>query len=188
MISLWYASRATGMLALVLLTGTVVLGTLTAGRVSSTTWPRFAVAALHRNLSLLTLTFVAVHVATAVVDGYAGIAWLDTVIPFVSVYHPFWLGLGATAFDLLLALVVSSLLRTRISPRLWRAVHWAAYACWPVALVHGFGIGAGDTRSGWGLAVVLLCLAAVAVAVLMRVRTTHPDTRARRRSAERTRT
>lgn len=188
MISLWYASRAAGMLALVLLTGTVVLGALTGGRASSTTWPRFAVAALHRNLSLLTLTFVAVHVATAVIDGYAGIAWLDTVIPFVSVYHPFWLGLGAAAFDLLLALVVSSLLRPRINARLWRAVHWAAYACWPVALLHGIGIGAGDTQSGWGLGVVVACLAAAVGAVLWRVNTTHPDTGARRRYAERTRT
>jgi len=178
-IGLWYVSRAAGLLALVLLTGTVVLGALTGGRASSAAWPRFAVAALHRNLSLLTITFVAVHVVTAVVDGYAGIAWLDTVLPFVSVYHPFWLGLGAAAFDLLLALVVTSLLRTRISPRLWRAVHWAAYACWPVALLHGFGIGAGDTQSGWGLVVVLACLAAAIGAVLWRVGTSHPDTQAR---------
>jgi DMSO/TMAO reductase YedYZ heme-binding membrane subunit len=184
MISLWYASRAAGLLALVLLTGTVVLGALTGGRASSATWPRFTVAALHRNLSLLTLTFVAAHVVTAVIDGYAGIAWLDTVLPFVSVYHPFWLGLGAAAFDLLLALVATSLLRTRMNPRVWRAVHWAAYACWPVALVHGFGIGAGDTQSGWGLAVVIACLAAVAAAVLWRVSTTDPDTQARRRSPE----
>jgi len=84
-----------------------------------------------------------------------------------SVYHPFWLGLGAAAFGLLLALLATSLLRTRISPRLWRAVHWAAYACWPIALVRGFGIGAGDTRSGWGLA-------AAVGAVLWRVGTTIP--------------
>ncbi|HEY0451567.1 ferric reductase-like transmembrane domain-containing protein [Actinophytocola sp.] len=187
MTSLWYASRAAGLLALVLITGTVVLGALTGGRASSAGWPRFAVAALHRNLALLTITFVVVHVATAVIDGYAGIAWLDTVLPFVSVYHPFWLGLGAAAFDLLLALVVTSLLRSRVNPRLWRAVHWAAYACWPVALVHGFGIGAGDTRTGWGLAVVLGCLAAGTGAVLWRLSTSHPDSVARQQYAGRAR-
>jgi NADH:ubiquinone oxidoreductase subunit F (NADH-binding) len=122
MIALWYVSRATGMLALLLLTGTVVLGTLTGGRATFAGLPRFAVAALHRNLSLLTLAFLVVHVATAVIDDYAGIGWLDTVLPFVSVYHPFWLGLGAVAFDLLLALAGTSLLRTRIPPRAWRAV------------------------------------------------------------------
>jgi predicted ferric reductase len=175
MISLWYASRATGLLALILLTGTVVLGVLTGGRVSSNGWPRFAVAALHRNLSLLTLAFVAVHVVTAVVDGYVGIAWLDAVLPFVSVYQPFWLGLGAAAFDLLLALLVSSLLRSRVDPRLWRALHWAAYACWPVALVHAYGMGAGD----WSLAVVLACLGAGGVAVVWRVGSAQPAQPAR---------
>jgi DMSO/TMAO reductase YedYZ heme-binding membrane subunit len=168
------------MLTLLLLTGTVVLGALTGGRAVSAGWPRFAIAALHRNLSLLTLAFVAVHVATAVIDGYAGIAWVDAVLPFVSVYHPFWLGLGAAAFDLLLALLVTSLLRTRIPLRFWRLVHWAAYVCWPVALLHGFGIGRADTQSGWGIAVVLGCVAAVAVAVMWRASTTHPDTEARR--------
>ena len=180
MIALWYVSRATGVVALVLLTGTLVLGALTGGRATSPAWPRFAVAGLHRNLSLLALTFVAVHVTTAIVDGYAGIAWLDAVLPFVSVYHPFWLGLGAAAFDLLLALVATSLLRTRISARRWRAVHWAAYACWPVALLHGFGIGAGDTQSAWGVAIVLGCVAAVAAAVMWRTTTTHPDPEARK--------
>jgi methionine sulfoxide reductase heme-binding subunit len=169
MMALWYASRAAGLLALLLLTGTVVLGALTRGRASSQTWPRFTVVALHRNLSLLTLVFVFVHVATAVVDGYAGIAWLDVVVPFVSVYHPFWLGLGAAAFDLLLALLVTSLLRTRINPKVWRAVHWAAYACWPVAVVHGLGIGETEVASWWGLALVLACVAAVVGAVAWRI-------------------
>jgi methionine sulfoxide reductase heme-binding subunit len=184
-ISLWYASRAAGLLALLLLTATVVLGALTGGRASSSRWPRFAVAALHRNLSLLTLAFVAVHVVTAVVDSYVGIGWLDVVLPFVSAYQPFWLGLGAAALDLLAALLVTSLLRTRISPKVWRTVHWAAYACWPIALLHGFGIGDGDTRSGWGIALVLGCVAAAVAAVLWRVGTSHPDQEARRRATER---
>lgn len=181
MISLWYVSRATGMLALLLLTCTAVLGALTAGRATSQAWPRFAVGALHRNLSLLTVAFVVVHVATAIVDGYAGIAWLDTVLPFGSVYHPIWLGLGAAAFDMLLALLVTSLLRARINPRLWRGVHWAAYACWPVAVVHGFAIGAGDTQSLLGIAVVGGCVLAVLGAVIWRAGTTNHDEQERAR-------
>ena len=168
MIGLWYASRAAGLLALLLLTATVVLGVLTRGRASSDAWPRFTVAALHRNLSLLTLVFVLVHAATAVIDGYAGIAWLDVVLPFVSVYQPFWLGLGAAAFDLLVALLVTSLLRTRISPKVWRAVHWAAYACWPVAVVHGLGIGETEVASWWGIGLVVACVVTVLGAVAWR--------------------
>jgi len=171
MINLWYASRAAGMLALLLLTSTVVLGALTAGRAGSRAWPRFAVAALHRNLSLLTVVFVAVHVATAVLDDYVVLRWRDVLLPFASDYQPFWVGLGAIAFDLLVALLVTSLLRTRIPPRVWRAVHWAAYACWPIAVLHGFGTGGDDTQSGWGVGVVVGCIAAVGGAVVWRAGT-----------------
>lgn len=166
--ALWYVSRATGLLALVLLTSVLVLGALTGGRASTGRWPRFAVAALHRNLTLLTLAFVVVHVSSAIIDGYAGIAWLDAVLPFVSVYHPFWLGLGAAAFDLFLALLGSSLLRPHINPRWWRGLHRAAYACWPIAVAHGLGIGGADSRTGWVLAVVGACAVAVASAVAWR--------------------
>jgi sulfoxide reductase heme-binding subunit YedZ len=178
---LWYVSRATGLLSLLLLTTVVVLGALTGGRAVSDRWPRFAVAALHRNLSLLTLTFVVVHVSTAIIDGYAGIAWLDAVLPFVSGYHPFWLGLGATAFDMFVALLVSSLLRPFISRRLWRGLHWAAYACWPVAVAHGIGIGGADSRILWVLAVDVACVLAVGAAVTWRATAPDQDRAARRR-------
>jgi len=184
---LWYVSRATGLATLVLLSAVVVLGALTGGRASSRAWPRFAIAAVHRNLSLLTLSFVVVHVITAIIDGYAGIAWLDAVLPFGSVYHPFWLGLGAVAFDLLAALLVSSLLRPHINPRLWRALHWAAYACWPVAVAHGLGIGGADTRTGWVLAVVAGCVVAVATALAWRITATNADREARRRAPQQVR-
>ena len=105
-------------------------------------------AGLHRNLTLLALVFVAAHVVTTVADGFAPIGLLDAVVPFVSPYRPIWLGLGAVAFDLLLALVVTSLLRARIGYRSWRVVHWLAYAAWPVALVHALGTGS-DARIGW---------------------------------------
>src|SRR5581483_7783042 len=114
-LALWFASRATGLVALPLLTVSLVLGIVGAGRAASPRWPRFALAALHRNISLLSVLFLAVHISTAIIDPYAGIGWLDAVVPFVSVYHPFWLGLGAVALDLMLALVISSLLRPRIS-------------------------------------------------------------------------
>ena len=155
--SLWFASRGTGLVAALLLTATTVLGAIHTGRVAGARWPRFTVHAVHRNLSLLTLAFLAVHVASAIIDPYAGIAWLDVVVPFVSTYHPFWLGLGAVALDLILAVVVTSLLRPRIGLRQWRAVHLLAYALWPVALLHGVGIGGDDTRLGWVLALYLAC-------------------------------
>jgi hypothetical protein len=113
--------------------------------------------------------FLSVHIGTTVLDGFAPIRLLDAVVPFVSAYRPIWLGLGAVAFDLLLALTVTSLLRGRIGYRSWRVLHWLAYVSWPVALVHALGTGS-DARVPWlqGLAVAAtLCVAA---AILVRVR------------------
>jgi len=167
-IALWYAARATGLVALLLITATMVFGMLGSARAGPAGWPRFTVTLLHRNLSLLTLAFLAVHIGSSVIDRYAGIGWLDAIIPFGSVYRPLWLGLGAIAFDLLLALVVTSLLRPRINVRWWRGVHWVAYLCWPVALVHAIGVGT-DSRGVWPLFVTAGCFVAVAIAGLYRL-------------------
>jgi len=160
---LWFATRATGLIALVLLTGTVLLGILTSARFARPAWPRFVTVSLHRSLSLLTITFTALHVLTTITDPFASISVVSVVVPFTSGYRRIWLGLGAVAFDLLLAVLVTSLLRTRIPPRAWRAVHWAGYACWPVALVHGLGTGT-DGAARWVLAVAVTCALAVFVA------------------------
>jgi sulfoxide reductase heme-binding subunit YedZ len=157
---LWFATRATGLIALVLLTGTVVLGIVTSVRFASPAWPRFVTVFLHRNLSLLTITFTGLHVLTTIADPFASISAVSVVVPFTSGYRRIWLGLGAVAFDLLLAVLVTSLLRTRIRPRAWRAVHWAGYACWPVALVHGLGTGT-DGAARWVLAITAVCALAV---------------------------
>lgn len=164
----WYATRGTGVVALVLLTAGVLLGVLTSTRWTSPRWPRFVVSGLHRNLTLLALAFVVVHVVTTVLDGYAPIGLRDAVLPFASRYRPVWLGLGAVAFDLLLALILTSLFRARIGLRSWKLVHWLAYAAWPVALVHAFGTGS-DARTGWFGLVAIGSAAAVVLAVVWRV-------------------
>ncbi|HUZ98674.1 MAG TPA: ferric reductase-like transmembrane domain-containing protein [Gaiellaceae bacterium] len=165
---LWYVTRGTGVVALVLLSAGVLLGVMSSTRWHPARTPRFLVLGLHRNVSLLGLAFVVVHVVTTVVDHFAPIGYQDAVLPFLSPYRPVWLGLGAVAFDLLLALIVTSLLRARIGLQTWRAVHWLAYAAWPVALMHSFGTGS-DARSGWLAALAMVCTGAVGLAVLWRV-------------------
>jgi hypothetical protein len=160
---LWYATRATGVMALVLLTATVVLGVAGTVRFATPRWPRMITAALHRNLSLLAVAFVGAHVVTTVLDPYAPIGWISAVVPFASPYRTLWLGLGTIAFDMLLAVVVTSLLRARLGYRAWRAVHWLGYACWPVALWHGLGTGT-DSKLSWLLALDAACVVAVAAA------------------------
>ena len=157
---LWYATRATGLVTLLLLTASVLLGLLTAGRFAARRWPRFLSQGLHRNISLLVLVFLALHVGTTVIDTYTSISLAAAFIPFASSYKAAWLSLGAVALDMLVALVVTSLLRARIGHRSWRRVHWLAYACWPVAVVHGLGIGT-DRNASWVFALTIACAVSV---------------------------
>jgi methionine sulfoxide reductase heme-binding subunit len=168
--ALWYATRATGLVTLLLLTGTMLLGIVTAGRFASETWPRFVTVGLHRNLTLLVLIFLVLHVTTTVVDTYTSIPAAAAVIPFASSYKSPWLGLGAVAADLLIAIMTTSLLRLRLGFRAWRALHWLAYACWPVALIHGLGTGT-DRRTLWFFVAALGCAAAIAGAATWRLAT-----------------
>lgn len=163
----WYLTRGSGVAALLLLTASVLVGVVSALRWRAERWPRFAITDVHRNLTLLSIAFVVVHVVTTVADGYAPIGLVDAVLPFHSPYRPLWLGLGAVAFDLLLALVATSLLRHSLPARLWRGIHWLAYAAWPVALAHSLGTGS-DARTGWLQGLAVACLVAVALAVLAR--------------------
>jgi sulfoxide reductase heme-binding subunit YedZ len=168
---LWYATRAAGLVTLLMLTASVLLGVMTTGRFASERWPRFLTTSLHRNISLLVLVFLALHVGTTVIDSYVSIPVTAVFVPFISSYHPFWLGLGAVALDLLVALVATSLIRNRLGLRAWRRVHWLAYLCWPIGLAHGLGIGT-DRDTIWVFAMTIGCAAAVAAAATWRLVTT----------------
>lgn len=181
--ALWYLSRGTGAVSLILLSATVAMGIADVTRWSSPRWPRFVVDALHGTLSLAAVLLVGAHVVTSVLDPFAPLRLTDAVIPFEGRYRPLWVGLGAVAFDLLAVIVVTSLMRRRIGVRAWRTVHWAAYACWPPALAHTLGTGS-DVRSGWMLALSLACASLVVTAVGARLATARgPHVRAVRGGA-----
>ena len=130
---MWLATRATGEIALVLLTGVTIMGIAVTKGWASSRWPESVVTLLHRNISLLAVVFLGVHIGTTVIDGYVPIGWLDVVIPFAQPYRTLWVGLGTVAFDLLLAIIITSLLRRRIPQSLWKGIHWASYLLWAVA-------------------------------------------------------
>ena len=165
---LWFATRGAGVMTLVCLTGVVILGISTSLRVTGGRSPRFVIAALHRNFALFTILLLAVHIATSVLDPFAGIRPVDAVVPFAGAYRTFWLGLGVLAAEVLLAVTVTSLLRGRIGPRVWRIIHWAAYASWPLAVVHGLGTGS-DSQEPWMLGLTAACMAAVLVSLGQRL-------------------
>jgi len=157
---LWYTTRASGIVALVLLSGSVVLGLITSARAGTHRWPRFAVSDLHRKVSLLAVVFVCIHVLTAVVDTFVPIGLLAALVPLTSHYKTLWVALGTVAFDLLLAVAITSMLRTRIRAGTWRAVHWASYLSWPIAVAHGVEMGT-DMRFVWVDGLVAVCCIAV---------------------------
>jgi sulfoxide reductase heme-binding subunit YedZ len=166
--ALWYLTRATGIVSLVLLTGTIVLGVIGTARVSTERWPRLVTAGLHRNLALTSIALVVVHVITTILDPFVSIKLVAAFVPFTSDYRPLWLSLGALSFDLFLAVLLTSLVRDRLNHGAWRAIHLLVYASWPIALWHGLGTGT-DTRLGWVLVIYAACVAAVVAAVWWRL-------------------
>jgi predicted ferric reductase len=164
----WYLTRGSGAVAMVLLTFVLVLGVLDVSRLATPRWPRFVIDGMHRSASLLALSFLGLHILTTVLDSFAPISLIDAVIPFHSPYRPLWLGLGAVAFDLMLAVLLTSLVRARLGYGAWRAVHWLAYACWPIAILHVLGTGS-DVKQAWLQLLTWLCIGAVAAAVAARM-------------------
>src|SRR3954452_18611323 len=138
--TLWFASRATGAVSLVLFTAVMVLGIATAARKGSSFLPKAGVLRLHRSVTLTAMVFLAVHIVTAIADGYVKLSYWDVLIPFAASWNPLWVGLGSVAVDLLLAVAISSAVRRRLSVRVWRGIHLCSYAMWPIALLHGVGI------------------------------------------------
>jgi DMSO/TMAO reductase YedYZ heme-binding membrane subunit len=176
--ALWYATRASGLMALILLTVTMVLGLVTNSRARARNWPGFAQQELHRRVSMIAVVFLGIHVITSVLDTYVHIGWAAIVVPFTSPYSRFWVGVGAVSLDLLLAVFVSSLLRSRMNPGAWRALHWLAYLSWPIALAHTFGMGT-DSREGWVVLLGVACVVAVALALAWRLHTAARQVEAR---------
>jgi predicted ferric reductase len=172
---LWYASRATGAVSLVLFTAVMVLGIVTAARKGSTFLPRAGVLRLHRSMTITAMAFLAIHIVTAIADGYVKLNFWDVLIPFGAAWDPMWVGLGSVAVDLLLAIGISSALRRHFSARVWRGIHLSSYAMWPIALLHGLGISGGDGTSAWMLILDIICVAAVVGALIVKARTRHPD-------------
>ncbi|TMC27724.1 MAG: ferric reductase [Chloroflexi bacterium] len=164
---LWYTTRAAGVVSLVLLTAVVLLGLTAAVRWQTASWPRFLTIGFHRNLALTTLVFLAIHIVTAVVDPFTALGWNAALIPFSSHYRTLWLGLGVVAMYLLVAVMVTSLLRPIFGVRSWRVVHWLTYAMWPIAVIHGFGTGT-DRGFAWMLGIDAACVGSVLAALAWR--------------------
>lgn len=165
---LWFLSRGSGLVLLLLFSVIVVIGAAVASGSTSRRWPRFAVAEMHRTLSLFAIALLALHVITAILDPFVTIGWAATVVPFGSPYRTAAIGLGTLAVDMAGAVLITSLLRHRLTFRVWRAVHWLAYVAWPAAFAHSLTAG-NDLRVWWVALVEWASVAMVAAAVIARL-------------------
>ena len=164
----WYLTRGAGFVALLALTGSVILGILSAQRWAVGNDSRVRFAALHGNLALIGLSALVLHIATAVYDPFTHLGILTALDPFGRPYRALWLGLGVFASDMFIAVVVTSLLRHKLGYKSWKYIHFASYAIWAMAMVHGLGTGSDSRFLGFQV-IYLGSLIAVISAVWVRV-------------------
>ncbi len=165
----WYAARAGGIAAYILLSINVSVGLLMTGKKSMKRWPRFALEDVHRFTGLLTGTFIVLHIVTVAIDSYLPFSLISLVVPLVASYRPIWTGLGIAAAELLLALAVTNHYRnTRLDYSLWRKLHYANFAVWGAATLHGLGSGT-DRSTPWLLAIDAAAVGTVCGLTLWRV-------------------
>ena len=167
---LWFATRGSGIVSLILFSAVACLGLLAVARAQSAAWPRFLTVQLHRNLALVSVAFLGLHIVTAILDPFTSLGLIAAVVPLASSYRPLAVGLGVISVDLALAVVLTSLVRERIGQRTWRAIHWAAYGAWPLAVLHTITAGS-DSLAPWMLGVTAACVLAVSACLLWRVTT-----------------
>jgi sulfoxide reductase heme-binding subunit YedZ len=164
----WYAARAAGVVAYVLLSIVVTLGLTMAGRVRLARWPRFAVEDVHRTGGILVGVFVTLHVVTIAIDAYLPFPLTSILVPGLARYRPLWVAFGIVAAELLLALAFTNHYRDRlIRYAVWRRIHYLNFAVWLAATVHGIGSGT-DRNAVWLLAIYAAAAAIVAGAIAWR--------------------
>ncbi|MEI7913747.1 MAG: ferric reductase-like transmembrane domain-containing protein [Mycobacteriaceae bacterium] len=172
--ALWALGRGNGIVALVFMSLSVALGIATRSGRPLLALPRFGVADIHRFVALAAVLLVALHFGLLFMDPYAKLKLIDTVVPFLGAYRPMWQGLGTVAVDLLIVVVITSLLRHRLGPRVFRTVHWTAYLLWPIAMAHALGNGT-DVGHVWFTAIAAACGVVVSASLAWRLRANYTE-------------
>jgi methionine sulfoxide reductase heme-binding subunit len=164
----WYAARAAGVAAYLVLSVVVTLGITMGGKARAARWPRFAVEDVHRFGGLLVGSFIGLHVLTVAIDSFLPFSLRELVVPFTAHYRPLPMGLGIAAAELLLALAITNHYRSRLRYRFWRRAHYLNFAVWGAATLHAVIMGT-DRSAPWMVALVAGCVAAVAAALAWRI-------------------
>ncbi|MFN8070405.1 MAG: ferric reductase-like transmembrane domain-containing protein [Mycobacterium sp.] len=172
--ALWALGRGNGIVALAFMTLSVALGVASRSGRPLLALPRFGIAGVHRFVALAATLLVMLHMGLLFLDPYAKLRIIDFVVPFLGAYRPLWQGLGTVAFDVLIVVIITSLLRDRLPLKVFRTVHWATYLLWPIALAHALGNGT-DTGHVWFQAFAACCTLLVAAVVVWRLRSNFTE-------------
>jgi len=164
---LWYTTRATGMVTLVLFTLVVALGTLVSNRIGGTIVGRFELNEFHRSISIVAMIFLLIHVLTTIADSYVSTGIISIIVPMTSQFKRVGVAVGAIGFDLIVAVWVSSLMKSRIENRSWRFIHWFSWLAFIAAIVHAYMTGT-DTKNTAGILLVIVCSLVVIGSALWR--------------------
>lgn len=161
---LWYISRGTALVALLMLTVAVALGVVTWGRTTFSGIPRFAWQGIHRNAAIMGSTLVAIHIVAALIQPWSQLGILNVVSPIASRSDP----AAVVGVEGLTLVFVTSAARRALTPRLWRGLHLLVYPTWLLTVVHALRRGS-DAATPWGMGVIAGCCSVVAVTLIWRL-------------------
>jgi predicted ferric reductase len=159
--SYWFVSRASGVLAYLLLTLSVLWGLMQSGAILRPIIPPVLALGMHNFLSWAALIMVALHALILLGDGFIKMGLVHLFIPFIAPYQPFWVGLGVIAFYLALLLSLSFYARRYIGQKTFRHFHYISYLAFILVTLHGLVSGTDSSHL-----LVLYVLSAGAVITL----------------------
>ena len=169
----WLLARASGMTAYVLLTLSVLAGLAVKTRPFGKAVKPAAQTDTHRTLALLGLGMLVVHGVSLVLDQTVRMPLYGLLVPLASSYRPVAVAFGVLAAELMVLVYASFSLRKRIGPKNWRRLHYATFAVFAGATVHGLAAGT-DTSRPWAFAIYLAAIASVSAATVWRVLVARP--------------
>lgn len=164
----WYIDRAAGLVAWVLLSGSMILGLLLSSKLLGKKVKPNWLQDLHRGLSGLSAVFVAVHVAGAIGDNYIHFGAADVLVPGASSWNTWAIAWGVVTMYLLVAVEGTSLLRKHLPKAIWRKLHYLSFPLFITATAHGLTAGT-DAGTTWGIAIAALTAAAIGGLTALRV-------------------
>ncbi len=174
----WYIARSSGIDSWLLHAASVIWGLVLSARVLNRHTAPGWLLDLHRYFGALSIVLTLVHIAGLVGDNWLHVGWGDILVPMASKYRPGAVAWGVVALYLLLAIELTSLVRSRLPRRLWRATHYLAFPLFVACTVHGIqaGTDAGVRTFGW---LMVMGVSVVAVLAVIRIVATR-DARSRR--------